>query len=143
MYKNIINESLNKVVSEPGYQGVVRQRFLHELSLTHRLAVHLENSGYFNGYIIDCDYNKHGDGNKVDSASNKEFRPDILIHIRGNDEDNLIIIEAKKSDDPQHEIVSAQENLRNRRIQYRYKYAYLVIFPENEITNNSIIEIIN
>ena len=35
---------------------------MHEVALCHRLAVHLENSGKFTGYLIDCEYNRAGTG---------------------------------------------------------------------------------
>jgi hypothetical protein len=51
-YKQIIFDALENVISEPGYQD------MHEVALCHRLAVHLETSGGFTGYLIDCDYNR-------------------------------------------------------------------------------------
>lgn len=94
---------------------------LSEQTISHRIAVHLEN--LFNDYNIDCEYN--GD---VDRENNKKaitilkdelkqfsllkdaeaselekeltiraVFPDIIIHRRGLNEFNLCIIEVKKS----------------------------------------------
>jgi len=136
-YQKIISDALEKVISENGYQTTVRNRDIHEQALAHRLAVHLEHSGCFIGYLVDCEYNKHGDNKKRDSEK-KLFRPDIIIHIRGNDDFNLIMIETKKFNDPPDEITDAIENLIKRSSDLNYKHAFLVIFPEDSITEDSI-----
>jgi hypothetical protein len=139
-YKQIILLALQKVVSEHGYQGAVQNRDIHEQALAHRLAFHLENSGSFVGYHIDCEYNRHGDDPKTDDQGLK-FRPDIVVHIRGNDEDNLVMIETKKFNDPEEEIQTTLENLKVRSKEYNYQHAFVVVFPETEIPESAIIEI--
>lgn len=139
-YKQTISESLQKVVSEHGYQGVVQNRDIHEQALSHRLAHHLENSNVFTGYHIDCEYNRHGEKTKTDSAE-KGFKPDIIVHIRGNDESNLVMIETKKFNDPKKEINDIKGCLKRRSDEYGYSYAFLVIFPESEVTDDSVVKI--
>ncbi len=73
---------------------------LHEVCISHKLAIHLENilREQFlipEGVAIDIEYNRHGGDVKSDSARNN-IRPDILIHSRGNDDQNLLVIELKK-----------------------------------------------
>lgn len=139
-YQEVIIEALRRVVSEHGYLGVVRNRNIHEQALSHRLAHHLENSGLFVGYHVDCEYNRHGENPKTDTEGNT-FRPDIIIHVRGNDEGNLIMIESKKFNDPATEIRETFRNLRNRKTEYAYQHALLVIFPENTVNNECVIEV--
>ena len=82
---------------------------LHERSMTHKLANYLEK--LFNGYDVDCEYNKNGlhikeipDKNKEiqkirNSSRNKDLIsvfPDIIIHKRGDESKNLVVIEVKK-----------------------------------------------
>ncbi len=43
----------------------------------------------FNGYDVDCEYNKHLEGKK------EEGIPDILVHKRKTDEHNLLAVEVK------------------------------------------------
>ncbi len=136
-YKQLILKALDKVVSEPGYLDDVKNRNIHEQALAHRLAYHLENSGWFVGYMVDCEYNRHGADQKTDE-SGKCFRPDIVIHVRGNDDDNLIMIETKKYYVPRREEETAKTDLANRSAYYCYRMAFLVIFPENEITEDSV-----
>lgn len=93
---------------------------LHEQTVSHRLAVYLENSlrksSIFrkNNYSVDCEYNKNGKNLKIVACYNchngdctvkdnnsfeniKYVRPDIIVHKRGkNFPTNLLIIELKK-----------------------------------------------
>ena len=139
-FKQIILTALAKTVSEHGYQGTVKNRDIHEQALAHRLAFHLENSGSFTGYHVDCEYNRHGDDPKQD-ANGRKFRPDIAIHVRGNNNSNLAMIETKKFNDTDEEKESTKRELGSRKVRYRYQRAFLVIFPSLVITDGSIIEI--
>lgn len=93
---------------------------LHEQTVSHRLAVYLENnlrkSSIFrkNDFSVDCEYNKNGKKLKIVSCyscpnrdcfllENNSFekikyvRPDIIVHKRGkNFPTNLLIVELKK-----------------------------------------------
>jgi hypothetical protein len=140
-YQKIIEEALKKVLAEHGYCGAVQNRDIHEQALTHRLAYHLENSNLFIGYHVDCEYNRHGEGKKNDTEG--VFRPDIIIHVRGNDNDNLIMIEAKKFNDEKQEIRKASEALIRRKNKYNYQCAFLVTFPENieTLNKNSVLKV--
>lgn len=140
-YKKIIKEALEKVVSEHGYLGVVENRDINERSLTHRLAFHLEKSGYFSGYQIDCEYNRYEEKTKRNAAG-KPIYPDVIVHIRGIQEANLIIIQAKKFNDGKNEIKSAATDLKKDKNSLVYQKAFLVIFPEDiaSLTNESVLE---
>ena len=147
-YCPIIKEALRKVVSEHGYLAIAqeidfdeaRNRDIHEVALAHRLAYHLENSGCFAGYIVDCEYNRHGTETKRDERGCL-FRPDIVIHVRGNDDCNLIMIETKKYDVAPREEERVTTSLERRIRQYCYQYAFLVKFPEKEVTDDLVIPI--
>jgi len=80
-----------------------------ERSITHRFAVYLEQE--FADYKVDCEYNREGDkfkryreivcqinktGVSADDTEAKTAFPDIIIHKRGNNKDNLLVIEVKK-----------------------------------------------
>lgn len=73
-----------------------------EWAVAHRLAAYLE--GFFPEYDVDCEYNRMpGPDGEYDSKApkkvlgNKKIRPDIIVHRRGSNEDNLIAIEMKKA----------------------------------------------
>ena len=97
----------------------------HEQAISHRIAVYLEHFFQWRpGLNVDCEYNKHLDASKAGSFEvdyfnkvrlefneckcwpcthpspadfhEKLFRPDILVHSRGDDDANLIVIEIKR-----------------------------------------------
>ena len=133
-YKQIIFDALENVVSEPSDKN------MHEVALCHRPAVHLENSGKFTGYLIDCDYNRAEQEIKRNLEC-KIFRTDIIIHIRGNDKNNLIMIEAKKYPCSPEEQAAEKERLRCHAHEREYTCAFLVVFPQNDVKNCSVIEV--
>lgn len=81
-----------------------------ERALTHKLAEYLQK--LFHDYNVDCEYNKVGNGDSkrvsalMDANSDCPHNcnecpankcvifPDIIVHIRGRDE-NILVIEAK------------------------------------------------
>lgn len=88
---------------------------VNERSITHRLAVRLET--LFDGMDVDCEYNRRGKVPKTlninaikqllkEEIESKEIEPDdtqattvypdIIIHKRYTDDNNLLVIEAKK-----------------------------------------------
>ncbi len=76
---------------------------INERTLTHRLAIYLEN--VFKGWNIDCEYNRNHNFKKqlqidnektdIDDLEAKTVFPDIIIHHRGTD-DNFVVVEVKK-----------------------------------------------
>ena len=136
-YKQIILEALEEVISESCYKEV---HDMHEVALCHRLAFHLETSEKFTGYLIDCDYNRDEQAVKRDPRS-KMFRPDIVVHKRGNGEDNLLMIEAKKYPCSKKQRQKGKERLRRNANAYQYGHAFLVVFPRDDVKKDSVIEV--
>ena len=68
----------------------------HEQALSSKLASYLQQD--FPSHHVDCEYNKHSKGLKFTGSDKKEkeSRPDIVVHDRGNDQRNLLVIEIKK-----------------------------------------------
>ena len=77
----------------------------NERSITHKLAEHLQDQ--FCDLKVDCEYNRHGIDKKelffalgtttTDSEHAKTVYPDIIVHKRGCDSANRLVIEVKKS----------------------------------------------
>jgi hypothetical protein len=78
---------------------------LNECSINHMLACHLQSQ--FEAWHVDCEYNKNYEKakelelpkDKVDwnDTEAKSVFPDIIVHKRGGDGPNLLVIEVKKS----------------------------------------------
>ena len=84
---------------------------VNERSMTHRLAEHLQKEFPSEEWFVDCEYNRHFKRQKKLLkppnlfSSDEHWRsldaptvyPDIIVHKRMTDEENLLVIEAKKS----------------------------------------------
>ena len=85
-------------------------RDVNERSVTHKLAEHLQRQ--FKGLKVDCEYNRHRiavkrlnvdlvraehECTETHCAKDPMVYPDIVVHERGCDRNNLLVIEVKKS----------------------------------------------
>lgn len=71
------------------------QRDCNERSVSFRLGIYLNNIFEQEGYDVDCEYNR----NKYDKkqlGNGESNYPDIIVHKRGVNENNLLYIEVKK-----------------------------------------------
>jgi len=77
-----------------------------ERSLTHQLAIYL--SHHFTNYQVDCEYNRDGfsvkrlalherTGIQDDSVDAVTVFPDVIVHRRGHNDHNLLVVELKKA----------------------------------------------
>jgi hypothetical protein len=70
---------------------------VHEQVVTQKLAAYIQQQ--LPSLSVDCEYNKHGLKTKrlprTINGSDKAVRPDIVVHTPGNDDSNLLVIEAK------------------------------------------------
>lgn len=68
-----------------------------EMAIMHRIAVYLEADFY--GWHVDVEYNRDGHDPKAprfDVPDRSLAVPDVLVHGRGTNDRNLVVIEAKK-----------------------------------------------
>ncbi len=107
----------------------------HELSHVHRFGVYLEGvlGGHLTlyGLTIDMDYDRHGQLQKVlvmqpelgrmDRAEGSRFRPDLIVHHRGDDERNALVVEWKKNAGRED-----IELLRDRVLRVKQIYGYML-----------------
>jgi len=99
----LLKLSLKKLIEK---DNELIDRNLKEEAINHKLAMYLEkyfNASNLEGLIgnptisVDIEYNKNGDRCKYTSIdSNRRMIPDILIHERGENDNNLVAIECKK-----------------------------------------------
>ncbi len=83
------------------------QNDVNERSITHKLAMYLEQT-LGKEYDVDCEYNRNIDDSRnrksIDfllstdgERLSQSVYPDIIVHKRGRNDANLLIIEVKKS----------------------------------------------
>lgn len=80
----------DRILFNLGSQGISEQ------SVTFRLGFYLQHR--FCNHNVDCEYNRLGTGLKTDEHVDLEWmKPDVIVHTRKIKEQNLAVIEAKKS----------------------------------------------
>lgn len=121
---------------------------LHEQAITHRIAHLLANKLKTvlkkKNMSIDCEYNRHRNEPKICNTENRKkilnvvnnttededlmrnicklFRPDIIIHKRGEDSLNILIIEVKKAKCENDQVLQQDfVKLKNTIAEYNYK----------------------
>lgn len=138
----LVRQALNYVLAKDTW---LLTNDLSEQSISHRIAYYLEQ--LFNDYDVDCEYNGDIDRqnnkkaisvlktelmqfgllrDKEASDLEKEFTnravfPDIIIHKRGTNENNLCILEVKKS---------------TSRVNYEYDFIKLCSYTSDRYENS-------
>lgn len=105
-------------------------RDVHEVAISHRLAIYLEQilreKKLLGDCSVDLEYNRNLSDPKHLSQNRKKTnpmseRPDILVHERGNHKKNLLIVEIKTKGSPRND--SDDEKLKGATSPHReYKY---------------------
>ena len=125
----------------------------NERSITHRLAVHLERRLRELGIeaSVDCEYNRNGTYPKklvtlvgrlakgvhaedlVKDTRARTVFPDIVVHRRGADGPNLLVIELKREGASAEERERDRHKLRAYIEELGYQHAYLVLLGKNDM----------
>ena len=63
--------------------------------LAHYMQIIMDNSPAFENYVLDCEYNRNGVHAKTLPSFPNGVFPDVIIHNRGNNDSNLLIMEVK------------------------------------------------
>jgi hypothetical protein len=137
--QNRVDEALGDLVDQDRHLLISD---VNERSITHKLAIYLSNQ--FPEWDVDCEYNRNGEDTKLledddrfkelfeivegnmrpDDSNARTVYPDIIVHRRGTDE-NLIVIELKKSTNPKSKDDDI-EKLRRLRHQLGYQNAIFI-----------------
>ena len=87
------------VNNEPFLREKNGNHHVGERSIVFRLAHYMQNimdiSPAFENYVLDCEYNRNGVHAKVLPSFPHGVYPDVIIHNRGNNDNNLLILEVK------------------------------------------------
>ena len=112
--QEMLFNALDKVAEE---DGSLLDYDVNERSITHKLGVYLSEE-VDDGWDVDVEYNRVGEDkvSKTISMENLESQisgdadskdldaktvyPDVIVHKRGEPDENLLVIEAKKSGSP-------------------------------------------
>jgi hypothetical protein len=124
----------------------VLEKDLGERTLTHRLAVYLENQ--FDGWETDCDYSRLGERTlrlprgsivSTDDHIGKSVYPDIVVHQRAIP-NNLLAVEIRKESNhqpPEHD----QQKLRaltDPHLWFAYRIGVFLVLGKKRVTASEV-----
>jgi hypothetical protein len=127
-------------------EGVLFDKDLGERTLTHRMAVHLERQ--FDGWEVDCDYNRlgerllklpHGTIVSTDDELGKSIFPDIVVHRRAVPE-NLLAVEVRKATNHQpveHEYHKLR-GLTDPNLWFAYRVGVLLVLAKCKVKSSDV-----
>jgi len=112
-----------------------------ERSISHKLAEHLQKQ--FRHLNVDCEYNRHrNDIKRLQFPNDSSARmndleartvfPDIIVHERGNDGNNLLVIEIKKSNSGLNHFYDYEKLKAFTSNPYHYKCGLFFLFDVEE-----------
>jgi|CZKS01.1.fsa_nt_gi hypothetical protein len=107
---------------------------LSERCIASRLAMHLQAA--FPDHSVDVEYNRQGDipkrlglpdeyANFRDEDGRALVVPDVIVHQRGSDGPNVLVLEVKKTTNPQSRVCDHQRILAFR-AQLGYSFGALI-----------------
>lgn len=116
---------------------------INERTLTQRLAFHLQLL-YGPTLSVDCEYNRMWEENDMtkelpwgsdqvwsDDCEGRTVYPDVIIHLRGEPFENLLVIEAKRNH-PENELPQIDriklERFTNASADFRYRWGAFINF---------------
>jgi len=121
---------------------------VHERSIAHKFAEYLQL--LFPGYNVDCEYDKHGKYTKTlegisecrgEDATDR-ILPDIIIHNRGVDDENLAAFEVKSKSGATACDIKKLELMTAKGGEFRYDFGIFIEFADRR-TNCEITLYIN
>lgn len=120
---------------------------IHERAICHRFAIVLEY--FFPEYNLDCEYDRHGDDHKRLDEEIKKYRktenpsdralPDIIVHRRKIDKNNLCVFEIKSKEDATEEDIKKLELMTKKEGEENKRFGYdFGIFIKFEQERNNV-----
>lgn len=120
-----VKAAISKLIADNSF---LLENDAHELSVSSKLANYLQQ--LFPN--VDCEYNRHIFDVKT-LYGYKQIRPDILIHQRGTDVSNLLVIEMKKKDEPEKEDIEKLIAMTIKGGEYGYDYGLFHAFEKRNM----------
>ena len=121
LLEDIIKKSLDKLYAND--KDLIIRR-VAERDIVHRFAHYFENymqDTEFKLYNVDCEYNRNGYG--IKQVNGKSVYPDFILHKRGSNENNLLIIEFKTWWNPDNNAdINKIRWMMNPKLMFQYKY---------------------
>lgn len=133
--KNIIERACKKLYKEDIY--LINNK-VSERTIVFRFGIYLlrlmSRNQKLKSYTLDIEYNRNFSDPKRTINYKYGVCPDLIIHKRGSNDNNLLIMECKTywNSDTTHDIDKIND-FTNPYGEYRYKYGVSIIFKDSKI----------
>lgn len=121
LLENLIQKSLDDLYANDKY--LIEHR-VAERDIVHRFAHYFENhmcGTVISEYNVDCEYNRNG--YEIKQVNGSYIYPDFIVHKRGSNEDNLLVIEFKTWWNPNNDAdINKIKYLMHPLLVFHYKY---------------------
>lgn len=117
---------------------------LNERTITYKLATYIQEE--FQDFNVDCEYNRFDDLVKRievpkynvnwDDTEARTIFPDIIVHKRGTQENNLLVIEIKKSSNSDSGIIDRMKLKALIKYPYNYKFGLFLRIKIDDIDDS-------
>lgn len=136
---NLISKACNKLYQKDKYlivNGRHNQNHVSEMSIVFRLGIYLQQlmdeDEVLKEYNLDCEYNRNMDDCKRLPEFENGTRPDLIIHQRGTNRKNLLVLEFKTWWDSNIDTdLRKIDNFIYKHGKYHYKYGMSIIFEKD------------
>ncbi len=95
----LYKDDMHLINNTPYYHCVNGNHHVGERSIVFRFAHYLlellEKDKEFSDYQLDCEYNRNGINRKTLPSFPNGVYPDIILHRRGNNDNNILVMEFK------------------------------------------------
>jgi hypothetical protein len=109
---------------------------VHERSIAHKFAEYLQL--LFPDHNVDCEYDKHGNYTKElerikecdEDRKTNRILPDIIIHKRGHDRNNLVVFEVKSKSEASACDIKKLELMTAMDGEFKYDFGIFIEFGD-------------
>lgn len=122
--KAVVDNALQQLMNE---KPCLFQIDAHEVTIAHRLALYLEPS--FPKWHVDIEYNRDKDVVKR-MGNGEKMRPDVIVHERRKSDNNVLVIEMKKSNNREGTSADTARlaEMTSPDGRYKYQYGLMLVF---------------
>ena len=127
---DLVEKALDELYVKDSY---LLENEVHERTIVFRFGLYLQalmdKSNEFNEYNLDCEYNRNGEDCKRLPCRPCGAVPDLIIHQRGSNDNNLLVIEFKPYWEPNtQEDIEKLEQFVSLSGEYKYSCAKSIVF---------------
>lgn len=132
----LVEEALNELYKKDHY---LLEQEVHERSIVfkfaHYLQILLDEDEEFLEYDLDVEYNRNGNSPKIIPGRRNGAEPDVIIHKRGSNMHNLLMIEFKThwNSETKDDLKKLKEFTRNSGI-YKYSLGLSIVLGKEPNT---------